>query len=112
MDLIDKYLGEKKKKPIKKSKCCGGKVVFNNATGDNVCSVCRNPVGKNTYMSEKWAKDVKIQHTGEHEGKTVAQLKKEIAALKGKSGNKEKMGELLFALRAKTGWKKGAGATK
>ena len=63
-------------------------------------------------IDEKWEKDVKIQHTGEHENKTVAQLKKEIEALKGKPGNKEKMGELLFALRAKTGWKKGEGATK
>lgn len=52
--LVNKYLGEAKKKtPIKKSKCCGSKVVFNNATGDNVCSKCRNPVGKgDTYMSE------------------------------------------------------------
>lgn len=64
------------------------------------------------YLGEKWGKDVKIQKTGEHEGKTVEQLKKEIAALKGKAGNKEKMGELLFALRAKQGWKKGEGATK
>lgn len=64
------------------------------------------------YLEEKWAKDVKIQKTGEHAGKTVAQLKKEIEALKGKPANKEKMGELLFALRAKTGWKKGKGATK
>jgi hypothetical protein len=61
-------------------------------------------------IDEKWAKKVEIQHTGEHAGKSVAQLKKEIEALKGKPGNKEKMGELLFALRAKTGWKKGQGA--
>ena len=61
-------------------------------------------------LDEKWAKKVKIEKTGEHAGKSVEQLKKEIAALKGKPGNKEKMGELLFALRSKTGWKKGKGA--
>jgi hypothetical protein len=61
-------------------------------------------------IDEKWAKKVKIEKTGEHAGKSVEQLKKEIKALKGKPGNKEKMGELLFALRSKTGWKKGAGA--
>jgi len=61
-------------------------------------------------LDEKWAKKVDIKHTGEHEGKSVDQLKKEINALKGKAGNKEKMGELLFALRSKTGWKKGKGA--
>jgi len=61
-------------------------------------------------LDEKWAKKVKIEKTGEHAGKSVEQLKKEIEALKGKPGNKEKMGELLFALRSKTGWKKGKGA--
>jgi len=64
------------------------------------------------YISEKWDKKVEIHSTGEHADKTVAQLKKEKEAIKGKPGNKEKMGELLFAIRAKTGWKKGAGATK
>ena len=62
-------------------------------------------------LAEKWAKKVAIQHTGEHAGKSEAELKQEIAALRGKPGNKEKMGELLFALRAKQGWKKGEGAT-
>jgi len=64
----------------------------------------------NDLIDEKWAKDVDIKSTGEHADKTVAQIKKEIEALKGKAGNKEKMGELLFALRSKTGWKKGKGA--
>ena len=62
------------------------------------------------YLGEKWAKKVEIKQTGEHAGKSQAQLKKEIAALRGKPGNKEKMGELVFALRAKGGWKKGEGA--
>jgi hypothetical protein len=60
-------------------------------------------------VSEKWAKDVEVEKTGEHAGKSIAQLKKEIHALRGKPGNKEKMGELLFALRAKEGWKKKTG---
>lgn len=63
-------------------------------------------------LNEKWAKKVKVKQTGEHAGKTVAELKKQIANLKGKPGNKEQMSELVFALRAKTGWKKGKGATK
>lgn len=67
---------------------------------------------KGEVLEEKWAKKVTIQQTGEHAGKTVAELRKQIANLKGKPGNKEKMGELLFALRAKTGWKKGEGAAK
>ena len=35
-------MSDAKNKP-RKSKCCGAKVVFNNATGDYVCSTCRNP---------------------------------------------------------------------
>jgi len=62
------------------------------------------------YLGEKWSKDVKINKTGEYKDMTVAELKKKIEALKGKPGNKEKMGELLFALRAKQGWKKHTGA--
>ena len=62
-------------------------------------------------LMEKWKDGVDVKSTGEHADKTIAQLKKEIEALKGKPGNKEKMGELLFALRAKQGWKKGKGAT-
>lgn len=61
-------------------------------------------------LDEKWAKKVEIEKTGEHAGKSVGQLKKEIEGLKGGKANKEKMGELLFALRSKTGWKKGKGA--
>jgi len=62
-------------------------------------------------MLEKWKDDVDIKKTGEHADKTIEQLKKEIEALRGKPGNKEKMGELIFALRAKQGWKKGEGST-
>jgi len=60
-------------------------------------------------LMEKWSKDVDVKSTGENAGKTEEELKKEIEALKGKPGNKEKMGKLLFALRAKQGWKKKTG---
>lgn len=60
-------------------------------------------------LTEKWKKDVEIKSTGEHANKSIQQLKDEIEALRGKPGNKEKMGELLFALRAKQGWKKKTG---
>lgn len=63
------------------------------------------------YIGEKWDKKVDIKSTGEHTGKTIEQLKKEIENLKGKPGNKEKMGELLFALRSKEGWPRGKGST-
>lgn len=66
-------------------------------------------VKESNRLTEKWAKDVHIHATGKHAGKSIAQLKGEIEALKGKPGNKEKMGELLFALRAKQGWKKKTG---
>ena len=60
---------------------------------------------------EKWSKDVEVKSTGEHAGKTIDQLKKEVDALRGKSGNEKEMGGLLFAIRAKQGWKKGEGQT-
>ena len=60
---------------------------------------------------EKWSKDVEVKSTGEHAGKTIGQLKKEVDALRGKPDNEKKMGGLLFAIRAKQGWKKGEGST-
>lgn len=66
---------------------------------------------ESTYMNEKWGKKVEIHSTGEHAGKSVSDLEKEIKKLRGKPGNKEKMGELLFALRSKKGWPKGKGST-
>lgn len=62
-------------------------------------------------LQEKWDKDVEINPTGKHADKTVEQLKNEIEALRGKPGNRKKMSELLFALRAKQGFKSGKGAT-
>ena len=64
-------------------------------------------------VSEEWDKDVEVKSTGEHADKTIAQIKKEMEALKGKKPfNREQFSELMFALRAKQGWKKGKGATK
>jgi hypothetical protein len=71
----------------------------------------------NIQMNEKWDKDVKIKSTGEHAGKTVAEIDKELSNLKKRSQTyqdkgekvpediKEKEHELNFAKRAKTGWK-------
>jgi hypothetical protein len=74
--------------------------------------VCEDETDGADVLLEKWSKDVNVKHTGENAGKSVAQLKSEIENLKGKAGNKEKMGKLLFALRAKGHWKKGEGAAK
>ena len=69
-------------------------------------------------INEKWSKDVKVKKTGEHADKTVEELRSELETLKNKSkryqdkGKKvpqsifDKEGELKFAIRAKTGWKK------
>ena len=63
-------------------------------------------------VAEEWDKDVEVKSTGEHADKTITQIKKEMEALKGKKPfNREQFSELLFALRAKQGWKKGKGAT-
>jgi len=59
-------------------------------------------------LNEKWKDDVEIKDTGEHADKTIEQLKKELAALKGKKPyNREKAGELMFAIRAKRNFKGG-----
>jgi len=62
-------------------------------------------------LVEKWDKDVEIKSTGDHAGKTIDQLKREVDALRGKPNNEKEMGGLLFAIRAKQGWKKGEGST-
>lgn len=63
-------------------------------------------------LREKWKKKVEVDSTGEHADKTIAQIKKELESLKGKKPfNRGEFGELMFALRAKQGWKKGEGAT-
>lgn len=73
-------------------------------------------------LDEKWAGDADIKSTGEHAGKTIEQLKSQLASLKAQSKAhhdkgekvpediKKKEKQILFALRAKGGWKKGEGA--
>lgn len=67
-------------------------------------------------LLEKWGRDVEVEKTGEHAGKSVEEIKKRLAALKAKEdkseAEKKEQDQLVFALRAKTGWKKGEGATK
>ena len=61
-------------------------------------------------LNEKWVPPVEVEKTGEHAGKSIAQLKKEIEALEGKKPfNRPLWSELMFALRAKQGWKKTTG---
>ena len=63
------------------------------------------------YLDEKWEKEVHIRSTGEYEDKSVKELCGMLKKLKGaKPFNKEKFGEVMFAIRAKTGWKGGEGA--
>ena len=68
------------------------------------------------FLIEKWGKDVEIKHTGEWEGKSVGELKKKASTLKNKENKseaeKKDQKQVAFAIRAKTGWKKGKGATK
>lgn len=74
----------------------------------------------NSFVNEKWAVDVKVKQTGEHAGKTITEINKEITALKDKhakarekdknykvsDADKSKMSQLLFAKRAKKHWNK------
>lgn len=63
-------------------------------------------------VSEKWKGDAEIEPTGEYSDRTVASLRKEYKKLKDSgphakgSDDYEKMRELAFAIRAKTGWGK------
>ena len=73
--------------------------------------------GVNQFLNEKWKEDVEIKKTGEHAGKSVEKIDKELSNLKKKSQSyqdkdkkvpdevREKQSELNFAKRAKTGWK-------
>ena len=69
-------------------------------------------------LTEKWAGDVEIHSTGEHAGKSVEKINKQLGAIKKRNeakrkrgekasaADKEKQAELNFAKRAKRGWKK------
>ena len=62
-------------------------------------------------LDEKWPEGIKIQATGEYAGKTIAELKKMLKAVEGKSPfDREKHSEVMFAIRSKGGWVKGPGA--
>ena len=67
-------------------------------------------------LQEKWKGDAEIEQTGEWADMTVAQLKKRRKALMDKEertkAEQEEVREINFAIRAKTGWKRGKGATK
>jgi|TARA_R100001198_G_scaffold94338_1_gene77333 hypothetical protein len=69
-----------------------------------------------SQLEEKWKGDAEIEQTGEWAGKTVAQLRKRKKALMDKEERtkeeQEEVREINFAIRAKTGWKRGEGATK
>jgi hypothetical protein len=67
-------------------------------------------------LEEKWKGDAEIEQTGKWADKTVAQLKKRKKELMDKEerteAEQEEVREINFAIRAKTGWKRGKGATK
>jgi len=67
-------------------------------------------------LDEKWKGDVKVDSTGEWSGKTLEQLRARHDALMDQETRtkeeQEEVAEINFAIRAKTGWKKGKGAAK
>ena len=67
-------------------------------------------------LEEKWKGDAEIEQTGEWSDMTVAQLKKKRKTLMDKEertkAEQDEVREINFAIRAKTGWKRGKGATK
>lgn len=67
-------------------------------------------------LQEKWKGDAEVEQTGEWSDMTVAQLKKKRKTLMDKEertkAEQDEVREINFAIRAKTGWKKGKGATK
>jgi len=77
------------------------------------------PTNEETELDEKWAGDVKVDSTGEHAGKTIAELKKELTSVKNRMAKYKKEGkkvphdlrsefsQLTFAIRAKKDWKGG-----
>lgn len=67
-------------------------------------------------LEEKWKGDAEIEQTGEWSDMTVAQLRKRKKGLMDKEertkAEQDEVREINFAIRAKTGWKRGKGATK
>ena len=63
-------------------------------------------------ITKEWGVDVEVNSTGTHADKSITKIKKELGSLEGKTPfNRERFSELMFALRAKQGWKQGKGAT-
>lgn len=60
---------------------------------------------------EKWDKKVEIHSTGEYTDKSVEQLCRMLKKIRAaETFDREKFSEVMFAIRAKTGWKGGEGA--
>ena len=68
---------------------------------------------KEEEIDEKWAGDAKVEPTGQYADKNIEELKSMLAKLKKSGPHKEgspgfkKMRQIMFAIRAKKGWKGG-----
>lgn len=66
-----------------------------------------------SLISEKWEGAGEVKATGEYSGKTIGQLEKMLSSLKASgphskgSADYKKMKQVMFAIRAKRGWKGG-----
>ncbi len=62
-------------------------------------------------LNEKWPGKAEVEKTGEYSDKTIAELKSELKKLKDNPNKtealKKKQRQIIFAIRAKGGWKKG-----
>jgi hypothetical protein len=74
---------------------------------EEMCEECWNE----EELEEKWAGKSVVKKTGEYSDKTIAELKSELKKLKNNPKKtealKKKERQLIFAIRAKGGWKKG-----
>jgi len=74
---------------------------------EEMCEECWNE----KELEEKWAGKSVVKKTGEYSDKTIAELKSELKKLKSNPKKtealKKKERQLIFAIRAKGGWKKG-----
>jgi len=74
---------------------------------EEMCEECWNE----EELEEKWAGKSEVKKTGEYSDKTIAELKSELKKLKSNPKKtealKKKERQLIFAIRAKGGWKKG-----
>ena len=72
-----------------------------------MCEECWNE----EELEEKWAGKSVVKKTGEYSDKTIAELKSKLKKLKSNPEKtealKKKERQLIFAIRAKGGWKKG-----